>query len=140
MDVMNTQRIIVNGILEHGGRVLIAKRPAYKKIAPNKYHLPGGHVDFNETPDEAIVREFSEEFGITVEVDRVLQAFSYTIGDIHTVGICFLLSYDGNAEAIKPTNAENEEVAWVAENELTDYFDPSDHNYEILEEYFRKSF
>lgn len=133
---MKTQRIIVNGILEHNNRVLIAKRSASKKIAPGKYHLPGGHVEFGETPNKAIVREFSEEFGITVGAGRFFQTFSYTTNDVHTVGICFLLMFDGNAAAIKADQIENDEVAWVAKNELANYFDPSDHNYITLEKYF----
>lgn len=134
--VMNTQRIIVNGILEHGNRVLIARRSMTKKIAPGKYHLPGGHVEFGETPEDAIVREFAEEFGITIEAGRVFRTFMYLIGDVHTVGICFLLSFGGDATAIKADGIENDEVVWVAKNELTDYFNSSDHNYVTLERYF----
>ena len=133
---MNTQRIIVNGMLEHNNRVLIARRSMSKKIAPGKYHLPGGHVEFGEAPDEAIVREFAEEFGITVQAEQILRTFMYTISDVHTVGISFILSFDGNIEAITVDGIENDEISWVSENELANYFDPSDHNYVTLKRYF----
>ena len=133
---MTTQRIIVNGVLEDNNRVLIAKRSMTKKIAPGKYHLPGGHVEFGETPSKAIVREFTEEFGITVEAGRVLRTFTYIIGDVHTVGICFLLSRNDTTAAITVDASENDEICWVAKNELDAYFDPSDHNFVTLEQYF----
>lgn len=135
---MKTQRIIVNGILEHDNRVLIAKRSLSKKIAPGKYHLPGGHVEFAETPAEAIKREFLEEFELDVEVGNVFHTFSYVIGDAHTVGISFLLSFDGDISAIKVDSKENDEVIWLASNDLTKYFNSSDHNYTVLNQYFLK--
>ncbi|MEA3450492.1 MAG: NUDIX domain-containing protein, partial [Bacteroidota bacterium] len=30
--------------------------------------LPGGHIEHNETPDEAIIREVKEETGLDVEI------------------------------------------------------------------------
>jgi len=60
----NHQRIIVSGVLlNQAGEVFLTKRPLTKTIAPGKYHLPGGHVDFGEAPEEALIREFAEEFG-----------------------------------------------------------------------------
>ncbi len=107
-----------------------------KEIAPGKYHLPGGHVEFGETLDEAIVREFSEEFRIAVKASDIFQTFAYVIGDIHTVGICFLLSFDGDTTAVAADGVENDEVRWIVKSELADYFDTNDHNYMTLEQYF----
>lgn len=33
---------------------------------PNMWDLPGGNVEFGETPEECICREIKEEFGITI--------------------------------------------------------------------------
>lgn len=38
----------------------------HKKLGVWLY--PGGHVEFNETPDEAVVREVREETGLDVEI------------------------------------------------------------------------
>jgi len=54
------------GTLIWGERVLVGKRMADNPIFPNKWEFPGGKVEENETPEEAIVREFQEELEIEV--------------------------------------------------------------------------
>lgn len=50
-------------ILNDKGEVLILKSPKWKT-----YVIPGGHVEVNETMEEALKREIKEEIGIDVEV------------------------------------------------------------------------
>ena len=48
------------------GDVYLQKRPEWKDIQPGKWDTAvGGHLDFGETPEEALHREVSEELGIT---------------------------------------------------------------------------
>lgn len=48
------------------GEVYLQKRPDWKDIQPGKWDTAvGGHVDYGETPEEALRREVREELGIT---------------------------------------------------------------------------
>jgi len=48
------------------GELYLQKRPEWKDIQPGKWDTAvGGHVDYGETPEQALVREASEEIGIT---------------------------------------------------------------------------
>ncbi len=47
------------------GRILLIKRGAEQDHA-NEWAFPGGHLDKGEKPEEAAIREFSEEVGIDV--------------------------------------------------------------------------
>lgn len=48
------------------GDVYLQKRPDWKDIQPGKWDTAvGGHVDFGETPEDALRREVREELGIT---------------------------------------------------------------------------
>ena len=48
------------------GELYLQKRPEWKDIQPGKWDTAvGGHVDFGETPEEALRREVREELGIT---------------------------------------------------------------------------
>src|SRR5262245_15050724 len=81
------QKVVVAAVMIRDGRVLLAKRAATKRIAPGKYHLPGGHVEHGEHPAAALAREMAEEFGVRVDVGEPVHAFAYLWGGEHTVGI-----------------------------------------------------
>lgn len=47
------------------GEVYLQKRPAWKDIQPGKWDTSvGGHIDYGETPEQALQREVGEELGI----------------------------------------------------------------------------
>jgi 8-oxo-dGTP diphosphatase len=133
---MKTQRIIVNGILPRDGKVLIAKRSLKKKIAPGKYHLPGGHVEFGEEPVDALKREFSEEFALEIEIKDIFRTFSYMLDGVHTIGLSFVLSSDDDLDDIKFDTDDNEQIEWVDMNNLGYFFEKSDHDFVTLSQFF----
>ena len=48
------------------GEVYLQKRPEWTDIQPGKCDTSvGGHIDYGETPEQALVREVGEELGIT---------------------------------------------------------------------------
>ena len=48
------------------GAVYLQKRPEWKDIQPGKWDTAvGGHLDYGETPEKALLREVREELGIT---------------------------------------------------------------------------
>ena len=106
------QKIVVSGILVNNDKVLISKRPMTKKIAPGKYHLPGGHVEFGEMPEDALKREFLEEFSLPIEVVKVIDIFSYQESDSHTVGISYQITADV-PEKINFDKTDTEEITWI---------------------------
>ncbi|RFA98539.1 NUDIX hydrolase [Pyrobaculum aerophilum] len=59
---MTKKCIVASGVLVENGKVLMVR---HKRLGV--YIYPGGHVEHNETPIEAVKREFEEETGIVVE-------------------------------------------------------------------------
>ena len=48
------------------GDVYLQRRPEWKDIQPGKWDTAvGGHIDYGETPEQALQREVREELGIT---------------------------------------------------------------------------
>lgn len=48
------------------GELYLQKRPEWKDIQPGKWDTAvGGHIDYGETPEEALLREVREELAIT---------------------------------------------------------------------------
>jgi 8-oxo-dGTP diphosphatase len=126
---MMLQRIVVAGFILDQGKVLLAKRAATKTLAPGKYHLPGGHVEFGETVQVGLAREIAEEFGVRIEVLEPFFAFSYVTGEIHTVGVVCLARLAEPKENIRLKLDETAEYTWANEEELPRYLLEEDHNY-----------
>jgi 8-oxo-dGTP diphosphatase len=100
------------------GRVLIARRPEGKAMA-GLWEFPGGKVETNETPEQAIVRELREELGIE-PCETCLQPFafvSHAYPDFHLVMPLFVCRrWDG---FVAPQ--EGQEIAWVRKDKLANY-------------------
>lgn len=60
----------VGGLLVHDGRVVFVQRA--HEPGKGRWTLPGGFVEEDEAPDEAIVREVREETGLAVEAGPLL--------------------------------------------------------------------
>jgi 8-oxo-dGTP diphosphatase len=58
--------VVAVALVDPDGRVLIAQRPDGKSMA-GLWEFPGGKVEPGELPEDALIRELSEELGITVK-------------------------------------------------------------------------
>ena len=53
-------------VFNSAGDIYLQRRPDWKDIQPGKWDTSvGGHIDYGETPEEALQREVREELGIT---------------------------------------------------------------------------
>jgi 8-oxo-dGTP diphosphatase len=67
--------VVASGVLLKKGKVLLIR---HRKLGV--YLYPGGHVEKDETPVEAVIREFEEETGLRVE----------PIGPMHGISLVVL--------------------------------------------------
>ncbi|MFF4601705.1 (deoxy)nucleoside triphosphate pyrophosphohydrolase [Streptomyces sp. NPDC001339] len=64
---MTTVRVVVGAAVCDGGRLLAARRSAPPALA-GRWELPGGKVEDDETPEQALARELREELGVEAAV------------------------------------------------------------------------
>jgi len=67
--------VVAVALVDPDGRVLIAQRPEGKNMA-GLWEFPGGKVEAGERPEDALIRELSEELGITVK-EACLAPFTF---------------------------------------------------------------
>lgn len=123
------QRIVSAAFLHQGDRVLLARRSADKVIAPDIWHLPGGHVDYGEDTYSAVKREIKEEFGLEIEVGGPFESFSYMGDDgSHTIGVVHFATPAGAIEIVTPS-IDHSACRWIAATEIEALLgEQRDHN------------
>ena len=87
------------GILVRDDSVLLV-RSSSPVIVPPLWWLPGGGINFGESPEETLLREFEEETGLAIKSPVLLHVASdirrRPNGDrIHTVRILYTVELDG---------------------------------------------
>jgi 8-oxo-dGTP diphosphatase len=68
--------VSVAGIAVQGKRLFIARRVPGGDLG-GKWEFPGGKVEEGESREEALIREFREEFGVTVTVGPRVASSSF---------------------------------------------------------------
>jgi len=102
-------------------RVLIAQRPQGKSLA-GLWEFPGGKVEVDERPEEALIRELHEELGISVEEACLapLTFASFAYQDFHLLMPLYICRrWSGFVEA-----RENQALKWVLPKDLRVYSMP----------------
>jgi 8-oxo-dGTP diphosphatase len=109
---------VVCALIECGGRVLLAQRPAHKHL-PLKWEFPGGKVEPGEDPAAAIVREIREELGCAVMITRDLPRFFHAYGPVVIEMIPFVCRLAAGSPESHPH--EHVAITWVMPAELLTY-------------------
>ena len=118
---MGKKRIetLVRGVVVQDGMLLLC----HTKGADNTY-LPGGHVEFRERAEVALVREIEEEMGVSSRCGRFLGAVEHSFVQkekIHCeVNLLFALEVDALCVNERPPSEEDYiEFMWQPLSELS---------------------
>lgn len=81
----------VGGILIHDDQLLFQRVPG-----DDGYALIGGHVAFGETTAETLIREFKEELGADIQIERLIMVgenfFPWCGRPCHQINLYYLVS------------------------------------------------
>jgi 8-oxo-dGTP diphosphatase len=108
--------VVTAGIIEKHGKILIARRKQGDALE-HKWEFPGGKIEPGEMPEQCLVRELMEEFGVQTQVNDLVcsSTFAYAHTSIQ------LLAY----HVVHPSGQfllhDHEEIRWVALDELGSY-------------------
>ncbi|GIM92739.1 NUDIX hydrolase [Paractinoplanes toevensis] len=114
---MKIRRVGAYGVCrDDSGRVLLARNSERSEF-PGLWTLPGGGVEQGEHPDDAVVREFAEETGLSVRIAAlravVSDVFRLPAGDLeHTDRIIYDVSVSGGSLTAE-LDGTTDRVEWV---------------------------
>ena len=95
---------VVAAIVEHGGEVILVRNAGW----PEKmFGLVSGFLEKGETPDEAVLREVSEELGLQGRIQEFVGYYSFTMRNQ------LLLVYHVEADGGITVGAELQEIRKV---------------------------
>lgn len=105
-------------LVDADGRVLLAKRPEGRSLA-GLWEFPGGKVEPNERPEEALIRELAEELGIDVTESCLapLTFASHSYDDFHLLMPLYVCrKWEGELRPL-----EGQELTWARPNRLAGF-------------------
>ncbi len=108
-------KVVVGGFIRNEkGEILLVK--SYKW--PGKWVVMGGHVEWGERYEEALVREVKEEVGLAVIFDRVIEVAQFVLDpDFHAQKHFIALQCECHVlgdDAPKIDHEEIQEVKWFS--------------------------
>jgi 8-oxo-dGTP diphosphatase len=110
--------VVAAALIDADDRVLIAQRPKGKALA-DLWEFPGGKIDADERPEEALIRELREELGILVKPACLapLTFASHAYEDFHLLMPLYVCRrWEGFAQPL-----EGQALKWVRAKDLRDY-------------------
>jgi 8-oxo-dGTP diphosphatase len=101
------------------GRILLLKR-ANAKHGEGRWCLPGGKLDYGDTPEITVAKELLEETGLIASNAQFLfyqNSPPVQPGDMHCVNLYFSCSYTGKLTI----NEESSDFVWVTPQNALEY-------------------
>lgn len=119
-------------IIEKDSKVLLEKR----SINPEKgkWCLPGGHIEPNETPEEAVKRETKEETGLEINKLKFFKHFNEFLPEINISNI--VIVFEAKAEGNESPKEEVSELKWCSPKEI-EKLDMAFTHKSIIKEFFK---
>jgi 8-oxo-dGTP diphosphatase len=110
-------KLVVAALIVKDGKILICQRTRHQPMAL-KWEFPGGKVELNEQPVDALVRELDEELGIRAKIGPQAAVVRHNYGNGAAVELRFywVEQYESEIE-----NRIFHDIRWVNPGELPSY-------------------
>lgn len=122
-DAHDIQRLFVavKGVLMHDGKALIVRRSGIETAnGLGWWEFPGGTLEFGESPEQTLVREFMEETGLNVTPDKLLYVWSAQNAPEYQVIIITYKCECGDVSGLR-ISEEHTDFMWTDKSELRKY-------------------
>jgi len=122
--------VVVCVVRDKEGKILVAKR----NLTPgkNKWALPGGFIELDETPETACLRELKEETGLKGKIKELIGIY---IQKTRYYGSLLIIGYEVSiSKNILSLNSELKDAKFFSKEEIP--FIPFSSHRKMIEEVF----
>jgi mutator protein MutT len=124
------------GLLIENDKVLIVKQDV---METRQWSLPGGRLEFGETVEQCLIREFKEETGLKIAVKELLYVTDRFHKNNHIVHILFLVEKTGgklrSGDELELESETIKELAMIPIDRLLEYGFPQ-NMYQVIKSGF----
>jgi 8-oxo-dGTP diphosphatase len=107
-------RVAVAVIVDEQQRILITRRPLHASHG-GCWEFPGGKLEANELPEQALIREIQEEVGLQVLKQQFLGEITHHYAEKSVQLLVFLVTrFNGSPRCIE----DQLDMAWVKQEDL----------------------
>ena len=108
----------VCALLRRNKTFLLARRSAKKRLYPDFWDLPGGHIQMGESTELALLREVCEELGVVPDTYTLIETLKERepLKNGHGVYVIFLVTAWKGGEP-RLANEEHTELRWCSVSE-----------------------
>lgn len=102
------------------------------------WNCPCGYLDWNETLEQAVIREIREECGIIIKNPRCIGIDSNPESNRQNVTVRYISLYDNTEETLESDGGEEnevEDIKWINIKDVDDYQWAFNHG-ELIKEIF----
>lgn len=107
----------------------------FRRTDNNLFALPGGHIEGNETPVDALIREIKEELGVIIPNVSFVGKYPYKN---EYINVFFYNSPDFDTSKII-LNDEHSEFRWFTYYEILKSKDIMTDMFKIISDYLKKT-
>lgn len=111
---MKKQIKVVGAVIRNDQNQILCALRSPDMSMPNSWEFPGGKIEKNEKPEEALVREIQEELGCEISiadlVEDVIHEYPYIIVN--------LITYEAKIISGTPVANEHAKIEWKEISEL----------------------
>ena len=112
MSALKTIKVVA-AVIVRDGRIFATQRGYGEN--KGRWEFPGGKIEQGETPEEALIREISEELDADIEVGELIKTVEYDYPGFHLSMDCFWASLkDGSDLKL----LEHEAAKWLDRGSL----------------------
>jgi len=101
----------VKAIVRHEGKVALLKNER------DEWELPGGRLETNEAPEQAVARELEEELGAAIQVGGLIDAWVYHVAGKDVLILTYAARIENDPVTFKVSD-EHQEMGWFAIDDL----------------------